>query len=53
MNSKLLRRPSAAAFVIIGLDMLMLLICMILTMLENEVDVNYESDSNMKIGVRS
>lgn len=53
MNSKLLRRPSAAAFVIIGLDMLMLLICMILTMLENAVGVIYESDSNLKISVQS
>lgn len=53
MNSKLLRRPKISAFVIIALDMLMLLICMIMSALESSVGVIYESDSNLNITVQS
>ena len=53
MNSKLLRRPKLAAFVIIALDMLLLLICVILSMLESAIGVIYETDANLNITVQS
>ncbi|MGN0649122.1 MAG: hypothetical protein ACI4KM_01680 [Oscillospiraceae bacterium] len=53
MNFRLLRRPRIAAFAIMGLDMLLLLVCVILSILEGTIGVVYESDSKLNITVQS
>ena len=53
MNSRLLRRPKISAFVIIGLDMLLLAICVVLSMIEGAVGTVYQTDESMKITVQS